>query len=110
MTSRFGCTSDWASCASGRPPRTCCYGLTEAAALERLAAARASLDALDARDALGHLTVVARGYATLDLDEAQAHATQSVAHDEVRSAADDTLLGARCRVVVTVGRPWIVLL
>ena len=84
--------------------------MTEAAALARLAAARASLDALDAPDAPGRLTVVARGYATLDLDEAQTNATRSITHHEVRSAADDTLLGARCRIVVTVDGPWIVLL
>jgi hypothetical protein len=77
--------------------------VTEAAGLARLAAARARLDAL------GHVTVVARGYATVDLDAA-AGASATIAGDSLRSAPDDTLLGARCRIVVTVDGPWIVLL
>ena len=78
--------------------------MTEADALARLAAARAGLDAL------GPLTVVARGYAGLDLDQDEAEATGTIAHDGVRPAPDDTLLGARCRIVLTLDGPWLVLL
>jgi hypothetical protein len=78
--------------------------VTDAEALARLAAARARLEPL------GELTVVALGYAILDLDQAEADANATIAHDGARPAPDDALLGARCRIVVTPSGPWIVLL
>lgn len=78
--------------------------MTEAEALARLATARAGLEPL------GDVTVVALGYATLDLDEAEAEAKATIAPEEVKAAPDDVLLGARCRIIITRRGPWIVLL
>jgi hypothetical protein len=74
------------------------------AALDRIALARSRLEPL------GPLTVIALGYATLDLDQAEIDAIATIAHDGVRPAADDTLLGARCRIIVAITGPLIVLL
>jgi hypothetical protein len=78
--------------------------VAEADALARLAGARSRLEPL------GPLIVVAVGYATLDLDEAQRGADATVENDAVRAAADDPLLGARSRIVLAASGPWIVLL
>jgi hypothetical protein len=78
--------------------------VTDAGAVSRLAAARSRLEPL------GGVTVVALGYATVDLDEAEDVAKSRFGDVTVRPAPDDALLGARCRIVVVASGPWIVLL
>ena len=47
--------------------------------------------------------MVAVGHATLDLD-------QAVAQPNIGNAADEPLLGARCRIVYSTTGPWVLLL
>jgi hypothetical protein len=56
------------------------------------------------------LRVVGTGLATLDLDLAEERARATIAHRAISAAADDVLLGARCRIVVRTRGPSIVLL
>jgi hypothetical protein len=78
--------------------------VTDAEAFARLAAERSRLDAL------GPVDVVAIGYATVDLDRAANDARSTIAHAGPTEAADDPLLGARCRLLTAATGPLIVLL
>jgi hypothetical protein len=79
--------------------------LSETSAISRLANAERRLDGLGVR-----LRVIATGLATLDLDEAEQRARATVALRAVTGAADDLLLGARCRIVLVEEGPSLVLL
>jgi hypothetical protein len=68
----------------------------------------------DARRVLGPLGValetIGIGWATVDLDRAEQQVRATMAHREVTPARDDDLLGARCRIVVPVDGPLVVLI
>ncbi|HKG57228.1 MAG TPA: hypothetical protein VKA85_08270 [Candidatus Limnocylindrales bacterium] len=78
--------------------------MTDTAA-ERLRTERRRLDALGVS-----LRTVAVGYATVDLDEAEAQLRLTLGARGVRAGADDALLGARTRIVETTDGALLVLL
>jgi hypothetical protein len=68
----------------------------------------------DARRGLEPLGVqfetIAVGWGTVDLERAEQQLRRTVAHRHVAPAPDDDLLAARCRIVVPIDGPLIVLL
>jgi hypothetical protein len=79
--------------------------VSEATAAWRLANAERRLDGLGLR-----LRVIGTGLATLDLDQAEERARAIIAHRAITDAADDALLGARCRIVSVDEGPSLLLL
>jgi hypothetical protein len=79
--------------------------VTELEGIHRLDDARAVLEPLGLP-----LETIAIGWATVDLDRAEQQVRATMALRHVTPAADDGLLGARCRIVVPVDGPLVILI